>query len=71
MIKLTFCLRRRPDLSAEEFHRYWRDEHGPSVEFARISSAAAHRVRRTSAKSFVSTCPSPFSMWSDPINVWR
>ena len=31
MIKLTFCLRRRPDLSAEEFHRYWKDEHGPLV----------------------------------------
>lgn len=31
MIKLTFCLRRRPDLSPEEFRRYWRDEHGPLV----------------------------------------
>ena len=32
MIKLTFCLRRRPDLSAEEFHRYWREDHGPLVQ---------------------------------------
>lgn len=31
MIKLTFCLRRRPDISAEEFYRYWRDDHGPLV----------------------------------------
>ena len=31
MIKLTFCLRRRPDLTAEEFSRYWKDEHGPLV----------------------------------------
>lgn len=31
MVKLTFCLRRRPDLSPEEFYRYWRDEHGPLV----------------------------------------
>ena len=31
MIKLTFCLRRRPDLSREEFYRYWKDEHGPLV----------------------------------------
>jgi len=31
MIKLTFCLRRRPDLSPEEFRRYWADEHGPLV----------------------------------------
>lgn len=31
MIKLTFCLRRRPDVSIEEFRRYWADEHGPLV----------------------------------------
>ena len=31
MIKLTFCLRRRQDLSVEEFQRYWREEHGPLV----------------------------------------
>lgn len=31
MVKLTFCLRRRPDLSVEEFHRYWLEEHGPLV----------------------------------------
>ena len=31
MIKLTFCLRRRPDLSVEEFQRYWRETHAPLV----------------------------------------
>ncbi|MEM9033363.1 MAG: EthD domain-containing protein [Actinomycetota bacterium] len=31
MIKLTFCLRRRPDLSSEEFRRYWREMHAPLV----------------------------------------
>ena len=31
MVKLVFCLRRRADLPVEEFHRYWRDEHGPLV----------------------------------------
>ena len=31
MIKLTFCLRRRPDLTWEEFSRYWRDIHAPLV----------------------------------------
>ncbi|MBA2280585.1 MAG: EthD domain-containing protein [Acidimicrobiia bacterium] len=28
---LVFCVRRRPDVAADEFHRYWRDEHGPLV----------------------------------------
>jgi uncharacterized protein (TIGR02118 family) len=42
MIKLTFCLRRLPHLSAEEFQRYWRDVHGPLVS----RHAAALRIRR-------------------------
>ena len=31
MIKLTFAVRRREDVEPDEFHRYWRDEHGPLV----------------------------------------
>jgi uncharacterized protein (TIGR02118 family) len=31
MIKLVFCLRRRDDLSREEFQRYWLEQHGPLV----------------------------------------
>ncbi len=29
MLKLAFVIRRRGDLSPEEFHRYWSEEHGP------------------------------------------
>jgi len=31
MIKLTFCLRRLPHLSREEFQKYWLETHGPLV----------------------------------------
>jgi uncharacterized protein (TIGR02118 family) len=31
MIKLTYCLRRLPTLSWEEFSAYWRDVHAPLV----------------------------------------
>src|SRR5206468_9871495 len=31
MIKLMFAVRRRDDVDVAEFHRYWRDEHGPLV----------------------------------------
>src|SRR6516162_6563650 len=31
MIKLSFAVRRRDDVTPEEFHRYWREEHGPLV----------------------------------------
>ena len=31
MIKLIYCVRRLPELSREEFQRYWRETHGPLV----------------------------------------
>jgi uncharacterized protein (TIGR02118 family) len=31
MIKMTFCLRRAPHLSWDEFSDYWRDVHAPLV----------------------------------------
>lgn len=34
MIKLTFCLLRRPDITRAEFQRYWREEHAPKVQLA-------------------------------------
>jgi uncharacterized protein (TIGR02118 family) len=42
MVKLVFCLTRRSDLTEEEFHRTWRDEHAPLVR----SQAAALGIRR-------------------------
>lgn len=29
MIKLVYCITRRPGMSLEEFSRYWREVHGP------------------------------------------
>jgi uncharacterized protein (TIGR02118 family) len=31
MVKLTYALRRRSDLSREDFQRYWRETHAPLV----------------------------------------
>lgn len=31
MIKLVYCIRKRADVSEEEFHRYWLEDHGPRV----------------------------------------
>lgn len=31
MIKITFCLRRKPGMSLEAFHDYWLNSHGPLV----------------------------------------
>ncbi len=39
MVKLMCCLKRKPGISEEQFHRHWREVHGPLVrkthEFAR------------------------------------
>lgn len=32
MIKLVYCIVRRSDMSAEEFHRTWLIDHGPLVK---------------------------------------
>lgn len=45
MIKLTFCLRRRPDLSVEEFRHYWHDVHGPLVQ-ARAEVLGMHKYQQ-------------------------
>ena len=42
MIKLTFCLRRRPDLSREAFYDYWLNQHAPLVR----RHQSALRMRR-------------------------
>ena len=31
MLKFVYCVRRRPGLSREEFHKYWLEQHGPLV----------------------------------------
>ncbi len=42
MIKLVYNLRRLPNMSREEFQRYWRETHGPMVR----SRAQVLRIRR-------------------------
>jgi len=29
MIKIVYCITKLPQLSNDEFHRYWRENHGP------------------------------------------
>jgi uncharacterized protein (TIGR02118 family) len=42
VIKLVFAINRRPDVDADEFHRYWLEEHAPLVR----SVAEVLRIRR-------------------------
>lgn len=38
MVRLTCVLRRKPGMSPEEFHDYWRNHHGPLVAGSRNGS---------------------------------
>lgn len=42
MIKLVFCLRRRGEMTREEFQRYWREQHAPLVR-ERVAAIGALR----------------------------
>lgn len=42
MVKLICFLKRKPDMSADEFHTYWRDRHGPLVA---STKSGQHAVR--------------------------
>jgi len=50
VVKLICFVRRKPGMEAEEFHRYWREEHGPLVASTKSGGHALryeqnHRVR--------------------------
>ncbi len=50
MVKLICFVRRKPGMEPEEFHRYWREEHGPLVASTKSGGHALryeqnHRVR--------------------------
>lgn len=46
MLKLVFVVRRREDLSPEEFRRYWLEEHGPLARQL-LESLGARRYVQT------------------------
>lgn len=45
MVKLVYCLRRRADISPEEFFRYWLNIHGPKVKNAAEAMRAIRYVQ--------------------------
>lgn len=45
MIKLVYCIRRRADVSADEFHAYWLNEHGPKVRAVAAAICARRYVQ--------------------------
>ena len=82
MLKLTFCLRRLPSLSLEEFQDYWLNKHGPLVkslqpvlgmtryvQLHRLPGELADGMRR------VRRAPEPYDgvaeLWWQSEETWR
>lgn len=63
MIKIIFCLRRLPTLTAEEFQRYWREQHAPLV---RRHAAALGIARYTQSHTFFDLRLQPSVAARDP-----
>jgi EthD domain len=45
MIKLVYCITRKPSVSPEEFHRYWLEDHGPKVKAVAAAIGAVRYVQ--------------------------
>ena len=50
MVKLICFVKRKPGMDPEEFHRYWREQHGPLIASTKSGSHVVryeqnHRVR--------------------------
>jgi hypothetical protein len=45
VIKLVYCITRRTDVPAPEFHRYWLEEHGPKVKAVAAAIGACRYVQ--------------------------
>jgi len=49
MVKVIYCIAKKPELGDDEFHRYWRDVHGPIA--ARIPGLRRYVQSHTIARS--------------------
>lgn len=76
MVKLMACLRRKPDMSEEAFHRYWKDTHGPLVksvsEFSRyVRRYIQYHTAQSASSLFPSQATTPYDgiaeLWFDSV----
>jgi uncharacterized protein (TIGR02118 family) len=80
MIKIVFCLRRRSELSREEFRTYWRTTHAPLVQAHAGALGIRRYVQVHSIDDAISTAvagsrhsPEPFDgvaeLWLDSLDA--
>jgi uncharacterized protein (TIGR02118 family) len=76
MVKLTCLVRRKPGMSPEEFHIYWRETHGPLVASTKSGSHAIRYVQHHRALSDYSGDDDPgydgvTEQWFDSMDDYR
>ena len=82
MLKLTFCLRRLPSLSLEEFQDYWLNKHGPLVRslqpaLGMVRYVQLHRLPGDLGDGIrrVRGAPEPYDgvaeLWWESEETWR
>jgi uncharacterized protein (TIGR02118 family) len=82
MLKVTFCVRRRPDLTREEFDRYWFGQHAPLVraqsevlgikryvQTVPLADAAAQERLRSSRGAEVTDLDGCAEIWFDSMEA--
>lgn len=75
MIKIVFCLRRKPNLSFEEFSRYWLNdhaklvrEHGPALRIRRYTQS--HTIADPRIAAAVDARGSTIEPYDGVAEVW-
>ena len=82
VLKLTFCLRRLPTLSLDEFQDYWLNKHGPLVRslqsaLGMVRYVQVHRLAGDLADGMrrVRNAPEPYDgvaeLWWESEETWR
>jgi hypothetical protein len=75
MIKVIYCIRRHPDMSVEEFHRYWLEEHGARVRACAkgmgiVRYTQSHDFRDDRLEPLVTMRPSEVERYDGIAEVW-
>jgi uncharacterized protein (TIGR02118 family) len=71
MVKLIYCINRKPGMSVEEFQRYWRETHGPIA--ARIPGLRRYVQCHTAPAAYAGGAQPPFDgaaeLWFDDMEA--
>jgi uncharacterized protein (TIGR02118 family) len=66
MVKLIYCIRKRDDLTDEEFARYWKEVHGPiGAKIPRLRRLVQNHLHRVTGGPYAPTYDGVAELWFD------